>query len=376
MKQKMTIAALLALVLALTALAGGCQSKTVVVAKVGDQEITLKQLENAYSSGLSYASYYGFDTSTDDGIAAYRDYLLDSQISTAMKVYQAKLAGVTLTDEEEASAKETADKNYDDTFQSFVDQATKAGASNVNAYAKTLLTKALLANNTTVSKLQAQMLEDAENDTLVSKHRDAILENVALTADELAAKYTEELAAQKELFTSDPTQYFTYESYSQYGYYAPPLYVPDGFFRVRQILVADEETALLIKQKLDAGEDFETLLAQYNTDPGMQSEANEAGYLVGQGANYVTEFLDAALALTNDGDVSAPVQSDYGWHIIKRVSTEAAHEIPYADVQSALDAYEQSKYQSDYYSDVVAAWVADETLVTRYPDNYASVGKE
>jgi len=376
MKQKMPIAALLALVLALTALAGGCQSKTVVVAKVGDQEITLKQLENAYSSGLSYASYYGFDTSTDDGIAAYRDYLLDSQISTAMKVYQAKLAGITLTDEEEASAKETADKNYDDTFQSFVDQATKAGASNVNAYAKTLLTKALLANNTTVSKLQAQMLEDAENDTLVSKHRDAILENVALTADELAAKYTEELAAQEELFTSDPTQYFTYESYSQYGYYAPPLYVPDGFFRVRQILVADEETALLVKQKLDAGEDFETLLAQYNTDPGMQSEANEAGYLVGQGANYVTEFLDAALALTNDGDVSAPVQSDYGWHIIKRVSTEAAHEIPYVDVQSAFDAYEQSKYQSDYYSDVVAAWVADETLVTRYPDNYASVGKE
>ncbi len=38
MKQKMTIAALLALVLALTALAGGCQSKTVVVAKVGDRK--------------------------------------------------------------------------------------------------------------------------------------------------------------------------------------------------------------------------------------------------------------------------------------------------------------------------------------------------
>lgn len=376
MKQKTAIAILLVLVLAMTALAGGCQSKTVVVAKVGDQEITLKQLENAYSSGLSYASYYGYDTSTEDGIASYRDYLLDNQISTAMKIYQAKLAGITLTDEEKATAKETADKNYSDTYQSFVDQATKAGASNVDAYAKTLLTKALVSNNTTVSKLKAQMLEDAENDILVSKHRDALLKDVSLTEDELAAKYTEELAAQKELFTSDPTQYFTYESYSQYGYYAPPIYVPEGLFRVRQILVADEETALLVKQKIDAGEDFETLLTQYNTDPGMQSDANKAGYLVGTGANYVTEFLNAALALTNDGDVSAPVKSDYGWHIIKRVSTEPAHEIAYADVKDVFDAYEQSKYQSDSYSDIVAGWVADATLVTKYPENYASVGKE
>ena len=106
----------------------------------------------------------------------------------------------------------------------------------------------------------------------------------------------------------------------------------------------------------------------------MQSETNAAGYLVGEGASYVESFLTAALALTTDGQVSAPVESDYGWHIIKRVSTEPAHEIPYDDVKTAFDTYEQSLYQSQYYNDIVAGWVADETLVTRYPDNYASVG--
>lgn len=375
MKHKMTIAGILALALALTALAGGCQGTSALAAKVGDQEIAVQQLQTSYTNGLQYASYYGYDTSTEEGAIAYRDYMLDNLISTSMKIYQAKLAGVTLTQEEQDAAEETANTNYEDTYQSFIDQATEAGASNPEAYAKTLFTKALVSNKTTVSKLKATMLEDAVNNTLITKHRDILLENVALTEDELAAKYAEELAAQKELFTTDPANYFTYESYAQYGYSAVPLYVPAGLFRVRQILVEDEATALSVKQKLDAGEDFEALLSEYNTDPGMQSEDYAAGYLVGEGASYVAEFLDAALALANDGDVSAPVQSDYGWHIIKRVSTESAHDIPYEDVKATLDAYEQTQYQSQYYSDIVAAWIADESLVTRYPENYASIGK-
>ncbi len=374
MKHKLSIAVSLVLVLALVALTGGCQSKTVLAAKVGDQEVTVAQLENAYSGSLSSASNYGYDTSTEEGTVAFRDYMLDSLISTTMKVYQAKLAGVTLTEEEQAAAEETAKTNYDDTYQSFVEQATTAGATNPEAYAKTLLTNALVTNKTTVSKLKASMLEDAVNNSLISKHRDILLENVALSEDELAQKYAEELASQKTAFTADPSLYYTYEMYSQYGYYAPPLFVPEGFTRVRQILVADEATALIVKQKLDAGEDFETVLSEYNTDPGMQSDTYAAGYLVGTGANYVTEFLDAALALEKDGDVSAPVQSDYGWHIIKRVSTEPSHDIAYADVKEGLDLYEQSLYQASYYSDIVAAWVADDTLVTRYPENYASIG--
>jgi hypothetical protein len=375
MKHKTLVTVLLVLTLAMSALLGGCQSKDVLAATVGDREITVQQLKTAYASGIDYASYYGYDTSTEEGKASYRDYMLDSLISTGMKVYQAKLAGVTLTADEQTAANETAQKSYDDTFQSFIDQATKAGASNPEAYAKTLFTKALVSNKTTVSKLKATMLEDAVNNTLISKHKETLLQGISLSEDELAKKYTDELAAQKEIFTNDPSKYFTYESYSTYGYSAIPLFVPDGFFRVRQILVADEATAALIKQKLDAGEDFETLLKQYNTDPGMQDEANKAGYLVGTGASYVESFLNAALALAKDGDVSAPVQSDYGWHIIKRVSTEASHEIPYADVKGQLDAYEQQAYQNQYYSDIVAGWVADKTLVTKYPDNYASIGE-
>jgi len=376
MMKKKLIAVLLVCVLAFAVVLSGCGSSEVLAATVGDREVTLTQLENAYSNSESYASYYGYSLDTDEGIGEFVDYLMDGLVTSEMKVYQAKLAGITLTDEEEASAEETAQSNYDDTYQSFLDQSESAGASNVKAYANTLFTDALVQNHTTVKKLKASMLEDAENDILVADHKAQLIEGVEMTDEELTQAYEDELASQKELFTSDPSQYFTYESYSAYGYYAPPLYVPDGFFRVRQILVDDEETALLVKQKLDEGEDFETLLKEYNTDPGMDSEDYADGYLVGEGASYVDEFLDAALALENDGDISNPVESDYGWHIIKRVSTESAHDIPYDEVKDTLDDYLQSNYKEQDYSDIVDGWVADDTLVTLYPENYASVGRD
>ena len=374
MKRNKTIALVVVILLAAATLLG-CGGKPVLAATVGDQEITVTQLENSYQNSLSYASSYGFDTSTKEGVAQFREYLLGNLIDGAMKIYQAKLTGITLTEDEIAAAKETAQKNYDDTLASFEEQATKAGATNVESYAKTLFTKALVQNKTTVRKLKADMLEDAQNETLVTKHRTALLEGISMTEDELLAKYAEVLASQKEMFDATPSDYFTYETYAQYGYNAPPVYVPAGLFRVRHILVADEATAKLVKGKIDAGEDFEALLAEYGTDPGMKDEANAAGYLVGEGASFVEPFLNAALLLTKDGDVSAPVQSDYGWHIIKRVSTESAHEIAYEDVKEAFDLYEQSIYQQQYYSDIVSTWVADTTLVTRFPDNYASIGE-
>ena len=374
MKRNRTLA-LIAVILMTAATLLGCGGKTVLAATVGDQEVTVTQLENSYKNSLGYASSYGYDTSTPDGVAKFRDYLLDNLITSAMKIYQAKLAGITLTEEELATAKETAKKNYDDTVDSFKQQATKAGATNIDAYAKTLFTKALVQNKTTVKKLQEDMLVDAQNQALVTKHRTALLEGVKMTDEELSAKYAEVLADQKALFDKTPSDYFTYENYAQYGYNAPPVYVPAGLFRVRHILVADEATAKTVKEKIDAGEDFEKLLAEYGTDPGMKSDANAAGYLVGEGASFVEPFLKAALALAKDGDVSAPVQSDYGWHIIKRVSTEAAHEIPYADVKEAFDLYEQAIYQQQYYMDIVNKWTADSTLVTKFAENYASIGK-
>lgn len=154
MKRKTLICLLLVLALVMTALLAGCSKKdNRVAAKVGDREITMQQLQNAYFNSQSYAMYY-FDLSTDEGLKVYQDYLLDSLIENAMLLYQAEQADVRLTEEEEAKAVADGEDSYADFYQGFVTSAKNAGATDVQAYANKLLTDALSANGMTLSELR------------------------------------------------------------------------------------------------------------------------------------------------------------------------------------------------------------------------------
>lgn len=372
MKRKIIACLLAALLLTVTILSGCAADK--LAAKVGDTEITVSRLQNYYTSSISYASYYGYDVTTAEGVESFQDYLLDSMIASAARIYEANKAGVTLTDEELAQAETDAKEDYDEFYQEHLTAAENAGAADKNAYANKLMTETLVKNKTTVSKLKAQLLQDAKDAILVQKHQTQLLEGVTPTEDEIKAAYDKEAEAQKALFDATPSTYFTYEMYYYYGYSFLPVYVPEGFFYVRQILVESEDLAKEIKSKIDAGEDFETLLAEYNIDPGMESDSYKDGYIVGEGANFVEAFLTAALALEKEGDVSEPVKSDNGYHIIKRLGSVPSRVIDFAEMQETFSSYYTSSYQTEYYNNLVKDWMAQD-YVERYPDNYRSIGK-
>ncbi|MEJ8766508.1 peptidylprolyl isomerase [Oceanobacillus sp. HCA-5259] len=81
----------------------------------------------------------------------------------------------------------------------------------------------------------------------------------------------------------------------------------------QHILVADEETANEVKKKLDDGEDFGELAAEYSTDGSAQDEGKLGYFTAG---SMVPEFEDAAYNM-EVGEISDPVESQYGFHIIK-----------------------------------------------------------
>lgn len=81
----------------------------------------------------------------------------------------------------------------------------------------------------------------------------------------------------------------------------------------QHILVADEETANEVKTKLDEGADFGELAAEYSMD-GSAQDAGNLGYF-STGA-MVPEFEDAAYGM-EVGEISDPVQTEHGFHIIK-----------------------------------------------------------
>lgn len=87
-----------------------------------------------------------------------------------------------------------------------------------------------------------------------------------------------------------------------------------------------------IKAKLNAGEKFEDLAQQYSDDRGS---AKSGGALPWFGTGrMVAEFEKAAFALANDGDISPPVKTSYGWHIIKRLEKRPL--APFEDKKAEL----------------------------------------
>ena len=72
-----------------------------------------------------------------------------------------------------------------------------------------------------------------------------------------------------------------------------------------------------IYSKLKQGEDWNQLAAQFSDDVNSKNKGGELSNWVSVGKMGIPSFEDAALALKNPGDISAPVQTPYGWHIIK-----------------------------------------------------------
>lgn len=87
---------------------------------------------------------------------------------------------------------------------------------------------------------------------------------------------------------------------------------PEEEIHARHILVATEAEAKEIAERLKKGDDFATVAKEKSKDPS--AEGGDLGFFTrGQ---MLKSFEDAAFAL-EEGQISEPVQTQFGWHIIK-----------------------------------------------------------
>lgn len=90
---------------------------------------------------------------------------------------------------------------------------------------------------------------------------------------------------------------------------------PVNEVKARHILVKTKEEAEAIIKRLDAGESFEAIAKEVSTDPGSGANGGDLGWF-GPG-QMVPEFEQAAFALEVGAYSKEPVQSQFGFHIIK-----------------------------------------------------------
>lgn len=87
--------------------------------------------------------------------------------------------------------------------------------------------------------------------------------------------------------------------------------------------------------KLLKGEKFEDLAKDHSDDPSSNMKGGELPpFGTGTTTRMVPSFEDAAFALKNDGDISSPIRTDYGFHIVKKLSWTAVK--PYEDMKKEL----------------------------------------
>ncbi|WP_338447950.1 peptidylprolyl isomerase [Niallia oryzisoli] len=118
------------------------------------------------------------------------------------------------------------------------------------------------------------------------------------------------------------------------------------------ILVEDEVTANVVKEKLAAGEDFAALAKEYSTDTSNAENGGELGYF--SKGEMAPEFEEAAFSM-NKGDISDPVQTDYGFHIIKVTDKKAAKE---AELKDYKDEIKQTLFDQELQTEY-STWITE-----------------
>lgn len=111
---------------------------------------------------------------------------------------------------------------------------------------------------------------------------------------------------------------------------------PEEEVRARHILVKTEDEAKKVEERLAKGEDFAKVANDLSTDPGSGKQGGDLGYF-GRG-QMVPAFEEAAFKL-EPGKVSAPVKSQFGWHVIKLEDKRTRPVPPFDQVRPQIENY-------------------------------------
>ncbi|MBQ6951757.1 MAG: peptidylprolyl isomerase [Clostridia bacterium] len=227
--------------------------------------------------------------------------------------------------------------------------------------------------------------------------------DTAVTEEDIAAAFQEYVLQDKEMFEGNVYMYELYQMY--YGYES--WYQPEGFRGVTHILLPVDEALLTAwqdaralseeaeegaentadveaarqavldscKEQIDAiysrlenGESFEALIAEYGTDDGMKNEEYlKNGYAVHPDSmSYDADFVAGAFSekVQKVGDVSDPVVSQFGIHILQYVKEIPGGPVEMTDaIHDEILEYLTSSKENSFYSEAVGGWVSASEIV-------------
>lgn len=126
---------------------------------------------------------------------------------------------------------------------------------------------------------------------------------------------------------------------------------------VQHILVEDELTAIEVTDKLADGQDFAVLAAEYSSDDSNKDNGGDLGWFA-RGV-MVPPFDEAAFAL-EVGEISDPVQTDFGWHILQTLGKELLpiDEAAFEEIRNEVFSEWLVERRLEYQPEVNEDWIS------------------
>jgi peptidyl-prolyl cis-trans isomerase D len=152
-----------------------------------------------------------------------------------------------------------------------------------------------------------------------------------------------------------------------YAQVAPERYVSTERRRARHILIeagaddtAAREKAEQLATRAKGGEDFVTLASENSDDPGSKGQGGDLGWATRD--SFVAPFSEALFAMS-PGEIRGPVQTQFGYHVIRLEEVDAAHQRSFDEVRDELEAdFRRERAQARFYEQSQA--LADEAFAS------------
>lgn len=122
--------------------------------------------------------------------------------------------------------------------------------------------------------------------------------------------------------------------------------------RISHILIEDndeaEQTLEAIQSQLAEGKSFEDLAKSYSVDVGSAESGGDLGFM--QRDVMEPAFEEAAFALENVGDVSQPVETEFGYHLIKLTELDQSATVEFSDIRDEVaQQYRRQQAERQFY---------------------------
>lgn len=389
---KKTLACLLALVMTALCALSSCAlaeepadaaiDPQTVIATAGDLSVTYEEVHSLVRTTINdyanyYQQYYGYqiDTSNEDFQRSIAELVVENELYVKILTAKAEELGLGATEEELAAIHEQAQSEYDnivDYYTSYFSSYAEEGAD-VDAQVQSFIEE----SGYTLEFIESQLTMSALLETLYGY----VTQDVTVTDEEVRAAFDTEIASLKETYDADKDEFL-----SAYLNGEQLRYTPEGVRLVQNIYVvkgeeneSDESEATdgeadapltgrakieAAKAELDAGADFMEVAAKYTEDGSHLDELLVNGYPVFFGSGmYEQSFVDNAMALENVGDVSAIVETSYGYHLLRYAAELTPGPISFEIVSDEMRETALSEKKDDVYLAQETAWLEEQEIV-------------